>query len=219
MENSSNKKFENGKIYFIGNYIDDDIYIGSSCQPLNKRFQNHKDSINTYKKNRKLYVKMRELGTEHFFIEEIEKCPCNSLQELRKRERYYIIERKPTLNKEIPTRTKAEWTMDNRERKREMDRKYYLKTKEIHNQKSKEYRENNPEKMKEYKQKWYENKRDDLSKKSKERIICECGVEVCQGAYTRHLKSKTHQNYLNNNIDNVQVSQEEQENRDEGSSP
>ena len=63
--------------------------------------------------------------------------------------------------------------------------------------------------MKEYKQKWYENKRDELSKKSKERIICECGVEVCQGAYTRHLKSKTHINYLNNNIDNVQVSQEE----------
>ena len=38
MESSENKNLQNGKIYFIGNFIDNDIYIGSSWQPvLNKQ--------------------------------------------------------------------------------------------------------------------------------------------------------------------------------------
>ena len=59
------------------------------------------------------------------------------------------------------------------------------------------------EKMKEHNKKSYEKHRDEYSKKSKERVICECGAEICQGAYLRHCKSKTHQNFLNNNIANV----------------
>ena len=85
------KKFQNGKIYFIGNYKDKDIYIGRTTQTLKRRFQRHKDNTRNDKVNsRKLYVKMLELGIEHFFIEEIEKCPCNCLEELEKRERHYI---------------------------------------------------------------------------------------------------------------------------------
>ena len=80
MESLSSEKFKNGKIYFIGNFIDNDVYIGSSCQSLQKRFQQHKDSMNSYKKNRKLYSKMLELGIEPFYIEEIEKCPCNNIE-------------------------------------------------------------------------------------------------------------------------------------------
>ena len=47
MVSLGDKKFQNGKIDFIGHFIDDEIYIGSSCQPLQKRFQQHKDSLNT----------------------------------------------------------------------------------------------------------------------------------------------------------------------------
>ena len=36
---------------------------------------------------------MIELGVECFYIEEIEKCPCNDVEELQKRERHYILER------------------------------------------------------------------------------------------------------------------------------
>lgn len=129
MVSLGDKKFQNGKIYFIGNFIDDEIYIGSSCQSLQKRFQQHKDSMNSYKKNKQLYVKMIELGIEHFYIEEIEKCPCNNLEELRKRERHYIKERQPTLNKQIPTRTEKEWRADNKEYLQEYEKKRQEKTK------------------------------------------------------------------------------------------
>ena len=131
MESSGNKKLQNGKIYFIGNFIDDDIYIGSSCQTLQERFQQHKKGINnTYKKHRKLYTKMRELGFEYFYIEEIEKCPCNDIEELRKRERHYIKERQPVLNKQIPTRTVEEWRADNKSYLQEYEKKRGQENKE-----------------------------------------------------------------------------------------
>ena len=278
MENSSNKKFQNGKIYFIGNFVDDEIYIGSSCQDLHKRFQNHKDSINTYKKDRKLYVKMRELGVEHFYIEELKKCPCENIEELRKWERHYIKEMQPVLNKQIPTRTIAEWRVDNKDYIKEERKKYdqenkerlseyrkdwYKENKEEQKQKRKEYKENNREKIlqqkrehhhrnkekiseqkkqyyqdrkeyflekakkyqeenreecKEKSKAHYEKNKERISEQRKVKILCHCGMTYTHCNKARHLKSKTHQNYLNNNIDNVQVSQEEQENRDEGTS-
>ena len=189
---SCSRSYQEGKIYFIGNFVDDDIYIGSTCQPLTKRFRNHKDTMNNkVKMGRKLYTKMRE------------KFPCSNNEELKKRERYYIMERQPVLNIAIPTRTKEEWTEENRERKREMDRNCYLRNKEKYHEQSKQWREEHPELMKEYKAKWYENNKEEMSRKSKERMTCECGDEICRGAYTRHCKTKRHQNYLNSNIENV----------------
>ena len=80
MESLSSEKFKNGKIYFIGNFIDNDVYIGSSCQSLQKRFQQHKDSMNSYKKNRKLYSKMLELGIDIFILKRLKNAPAITLK-------------------------------------------------------------------------------------------------------------------------------------------
>ena len=37
---------------------------------------------------------------------------------------------------------------------------------------------------------------------------CECGITYSFGNRLRHFNSKTHQNYLNNNIDNVPTQEE-----------
>ena len=65
---------------------------------------------------------MLEVGVEYFYIEEIEKCPYNSLEELTKRERQYIIQRQPVLNKQIPLRTVKEWRADNKEHLQEYEK-------------------------------------------------------------------------------------------------
>jgi len=170
MVSLGDKKFQNGKIYFIGNFIDDEIYIGSSCQPLQKRFQQHKDSLNTYKKNRKLCVKMLELGVEHFYIEEIEKYPCNDIEELRKRERHYILERKPVLNTEIPLRTIKEWREDNKEYIREVKKEYHLQNKEKFNERCKKWHQDNKdtEEYKKKRQEYREKNKEDILKKKRE---------------------------------------------------
>ena len=166
-----NKDFQKGKIYFIGNFQDNDIYIGHTTQTLKRRFQKHKDSIKVEKlKHRKLYTKMIELGVEHFYIEEIEKCPCNSIDELEKRERHYILERQPVLNIQIPQRTMEEWKQDKKEHLQEYEKQRHLnnpraeyrreyreeKRHEL-NEYNQQYRENNPEYFQEYNQQYYKN--------------------------------------------------------------
>ena len=54
--------YKNGKIYKILNTITDDVYVGSTCQPLSKRMAKHRETINTRKGHTLLYTKMKELG-------------------------------------------------------------------------------------------------------------------------------------------------------------
>ena len=173
MVSLGDKKYQKGKIYFIGNYVDDDIYIGSTTQTLKRRFNKHKIQIDNDKtKHRKLYAKMIELGVECFYIEEIEKCPCNDVEELQKRERHYILERKPVLNIQIPLRTMEEWRRDSQEHLQEYERQRYINNprkeykkqyrednKDKLDENTKRFREENPDYMKEYNQKYYQEKR------------------------------------------------------------
>ena len=129
------KKYQRGKIYFNGNYVDDDIYIGITTQTLKRKFNKHKVQIDNEKtKHRKLYAKMIEMGVEHFYIEKIEKFPCNDVEELQKRERHHILERKPVLNIQIPLRTMEEWRRDSQEHLHEYERQRHM------NNPSKQYR-------------------------------------------------------------------------------
>ena len=173
MVSLGDKKYQKGKIYFIGDYVDDDIYIGSTTQTLKIRFNKHKIQIDNDKtKHRKLYAKMIELGVECFYIEEIEKCPCNDVEELQKRERHYILERKPVLNIQIPLRTMEEWRRDSQEHLQEYERQRYINNprkeykkqyrednKDKLDENTKRFREENPDYMKEYNQKYYQEKR------------------------------------------------------------
>ena len=70
MAESSKRSYSNGRIYCIRNSINDDIYVGSSCQPLSKRMEKHRYDVRNDKKNNcSLYKKMNELGVENFYIE------------------------------------------------------------------------------------------------------------------------------------------------------
>jgi group I intron endonuclease len=86
------RDYKKGVIYCIRNHNNDKLYIGSSCDSIQKRMYQHK--IACYDKNRRqnleLYKDMREYGFNNYYIEEVEKCPCNDNNELRRRENYYI---------------------------------------------------------------------------------------------------------------------------------
>ena len=102
--------YQESKTYKIYNTINDDIYVGSTTQKLCEIMRDHRYCINNQKKkDRTLYQAFREHGIEHFFIELIEKCPCNDKDELRKKEGEYIRELKPSLNMNIAGRTCKEY--------------------------------------------------------------------------------------------------------------
>ena len=69
-------------------------YIGSTCETLETRFKFHIKALSQNdKQNRPLYVFMRENGKDNFEIELIENYPCQSKDELRKREGEITLKR------------------------------------------------------------------------------------------------------------------------------
>ena len=105
--------YQHGKIYKVLNNVDDDCYVGSTTQPLSKRMASHRKCMNCVaKRDRILYTKMRDLGVGNFYIELIEEYPCDNVEQLRKREGYFIREL-GTLNHVVAGRSKSEWTVEN----------------------------------------------------------------------------------------------------------
>jgi len=97
--------YKNGKIYKM--CYNDDMYIGSTCCSLKKRFREHKCRGLNYNKNRLCYKNID--NWDDVSIELIEDYPCDNKLDLLKRERYYIDLLKPNLNYLIPSRSKKEY--------------------------------------------------------------------------------------------------------------
>jgi hypothetical protein len=155
-------KYKNGKIYTIRCKNDDTlIYVGSTVQPLFKRWFQHKKNLNNEKRNNIIsYKKIRETNIEDWYIELYEEFACENKEQLNRREGE-IIREIGTLNKQIAGRTYKEYNDDNKSKRKEyyeanknkiLEKKkdYYLKNKEYFQ----EYREVNKEHTLEYKKKY-----------------------------------------------------------------
>ena len=118
------RNYENGKIYKITNDFNESIYIGSTCDTLDKRMQRHKIDKDKHP-NRLLYKLMNEIGFVRFRIELLENFPCSDKYELLQREAAHIRNSQNLLNSEIPGRTEKEWYQDNKEMKKSKSKEYY----------------------------------------------------------------------------------------------
>ena len=179
---TDDNKYKNGKIYTI-RYRNDDslIYVGSTTQPLYKRWHQHKlDSIKQQREKIKLYQKFNETDINNWYIELYEDCPCERKEELNKREGE-VIRNIGTLNKRIAGRSNKEYREDNKDMLAEKDKKYREANKDII---SKKY--------KEYEKKYRESNKD----KAKEKITCDCGCIVNKMQITRHQKTQKHQQII-----------------------
>ena len=83
MENNNQQM---GSIYKISNDINSHVYIGQTVQPIKNRFLQH---IYSAKKGStcSLHLAISKYGQEHFFIELIEEC---NVENLDNREKYWI---------------------------------------------------------------------------------------------------------------------------------
>ena len=165
----ANNRYAKGKFYRLVNDIDSEFYVGSTCSTLAKRLSKHKNASKR-KPDRKVYQHINSIGWENVSIILIEEYPCENKMELERRERYWIEELKPTLNRIIPTRTGKEWRVDNAEKLceyiakysaenaeklREYRANYYTQNKDKVRESQENYKANNLEKVREY-QKQYQ---------------------------------------------------------------
>ena len=126
----------------------------------------------------------------------MEDYPCNSKQELERREGE-LIRNTECVNKNIAGRTAKERYEDDRDKYLERFRQYHKSNTKRRNEYTKEYRENNKDKVKEQKRKDYENRREAILTKLKQPWICECCITTTKGNKNHHLKKAKHQNYIN----------------------
>ena len=196
----SSRKYENGKIYCIKNYISSDIYVGSTTQALSKRMEKHRASMNCKRRGKcLLYQKMREFGVENFYINLLEKYACNDIEELRAKEGEWIT-KVGNLNMKLAGRTPEQYRKDTVEQKQEYDKQRREdKREEISEQQKVKY-QNKKEHYKQKSSEKYYNNKEAIREKMNAKCHCECGVVYSYGNRLRHFNSKHHKNFLNNNI-------------------
>lgn len=83
--------YSKSKIYKITNTENKIIYIGSTIQPLHKRFHTHRCYARTRFQESKFYLEMNNIGIEKFQIVLIKNFPCKDKTELHAEE-YRIIQ-------------------------------------------------------------------------------------------------------------------------------
>jgi hypothetical protein len=185
---SEMSKYKQSKIYIIT--CEKDIYIGSTTISLHLRYLSHRTqkTCSMYK-----YIHNNYNGDwSEWKISLYEDYPCNSKQELRKKEgeiiKTFLNNNKyNVINKVIAGRTNQEWIRDNREQYDIWMKNYNINRKEerkerdkINNAKINEtrriYLKNNPPKYL--------------------KIECDCGMIMNRKCLSRHIKRKNHQDLM-----------------------
>jgi hypothetical protein len=82
--------YQNGKIYEIVDKTNGKRYIGSTTQSLSKRLAKHREDYDRYLKKKQHYISSFEiLKNNNYDIFLLEKYPCNSKEELHRKEGEY----------------------------------------------------------------------------------------------------------------------------------
>lgn len=134
------------KIYSIRSHQTEEIYIGSTTQSLAVRLAKHKTPTNKYCSSTEI------LKYPDAYIELIELFPCNSKEELNRKEGEHIRSSN-CVNKNIAGRTREEHYQDNKDKLLEQQ---------------KEYDKINKDKIAEYKKEYYQDNRNKILEQKKE---------------------------------------------------
>ena len=191
--------YKNGKIYTIrcktNNFF---VYVGSTCQSLAKRWDNHKQhSKQEISKGRLLFKKIADnSGFTNFYIELHENYPCNNKEELLKREGE-VTREIGNMNSQMPGRTSKQWYLDNRDTRLAKNHEYYINNLADFKDKSKKYREETKEHKKEHDKEYYEKNKESILLRHSTPVVCECGCTVNHGKMARHKKTKKHIDLMN----------------------
>jgi hypothetical protein len=190
--------YQDGKIYTIRCRTDNTlIYVGSTSQPLTKRWGDHKNNSKCIKYQNILLYKTINNNWDDWYIELYEDYPCENREQLNKREGE-IIRDIGTLNIIVAGRTRPEYFIECKETIAEKRKTYYQNNKEITAQRNKEYREDNKQYISQHMKEYYEQHKEQIKEQKSEQIKCECGCIIRRGSMTRHKKSLNHIQLLEN---------------------
>jgi adenylate kinase family enzyme len=167
-------KYQKGKIYKIIDTGYKNCYYGSTVESLSKRMSHHRKDYASFKDHKARYVSVYSMfdehGLEHCKIELVEEFPCDSKEQLRQREGWYI-QNNVCVNKKVAGRTEREYKEQNKDQ--------ILERKKV-------YREQNQDKIKEYRERT-KGRRTELILCP----ICNCNIQRC--CLSKHERTIRHQ--------------------------
>ena len=117
-----------------------------------------------------------EFGLENCKIELIENYPSNSIEEIRKREGFYI-QTTDCVNKRVAGQTMQDYRNKYRQQILKQRRDHYATNKEIYAERSHKY---------------YVENQETIKQRKAEKIICECGATIRKGDKPKHERTQTH---------------------------
>jgi hypothetical protein len=206
-----------------------ECYVGGTNN-LEQRMRNHKKScnnLNNKEYNKPLYQFIRANGGfNNWSVNILEHYPCNNKQELLEREDHWILQFSNLLNCCRAKRSqkqykidnkdkikqynidnadkikqyKQQYRIDNADKIKQQQHQYYIDNKDKIKQYNQHYRKNNADKIKQQKQQYRKDNQDKLKQHQKQKFNCDCGGKYTKQNKLQHLKTKLHQNYINNII-------------------
>jgi hypothetical protein len=192
-------KYQRGKIYKIVDIGYTKCYIGSTIETLSNRMSGHRSAYKSFSKGLNKLVSsgvlFEEFGLENCKIELIENYPCETKDELHRREGYYI-QNTDCVNKLVAGRKKPEWIEANKEHLKTYKAQHHQKNKEKYNKKSSENYYNNKAHYLQIQKEYNEKNQEVVDARRKASHICDCGATYTYTHKTRHLKTLKHQNYI-----------------------
>jgi hypothetical protein len=206
-----------GKIYMVYPKVEDpdegDVYYGSTTVTLARRMSNHRGQS-------QCKILFDKYGVENCFIELVEKYPCETKEQLNRKEGEYIRNHK-CINKKIAGRTQKEYYVEhydkiteqikhyrteNVDKVKETHKKYYDKHREKIIEKQKEYVNKHKDNILEYQKKYrienkdkrlernkqyYDKNVDKILEKHKQKVNCPiCNKELTKCCISRHIKTQ-----------------------------
>ena len=128
-----NNRYSRGKIYKLVDNTNGNLYVGSTCEKrLCRRLQKHVCAYKLWKKagNQRKMRSFDILKNNDYKIILLEKCPCETKEELLAREQYYIdtldcVNKNNTYHNKLEYQRK--WTDKNREKINKYNRNWRIK--------------------------------------------------------------------------------------------
>lgn len=152
--------YQKAKIYVIRAPGTDDVYIGSTTKALSARMASHKCLYKKWKEGTTNKTSSFPLiEKEGCYIELVENFPCNSKEELNKREGEIIRSTPAAINRCVAGRTTQEYKEENKDHLAEKSKEWRENNRDRVNENNRKWREANPDKYKESKRKCLEKKR------------------------------------------------------------
>jgi len=180
------------KIYKIISNNTDRYYIGSTTEYyLSNRLKSHRQDA----KRKKSITSSEIINAGDYKIILIENYPCNSIEEQKQREQYYLDLYKDDEN----LVNKLNAIGINKDRKKQRGHEYYENNKEYLKEKQNDWREKNKQEIKIQRKNHYEKNKANILETRKIQIECpNCGCITRKSDIARHKKTLKCINNKNN---------------------